>query len=885
MALEVPRLARRPRKSSPLGSVEASTLSRVDLVERDAESSALRAQWARARAGEGGVVLVMADSGGGKTSLVREFTRSLMAQADILWGSCDPLATPRPLGPLLDVSDRLDAETRALLEGAGQAHQIYASVFNDLRVRPRVLVVDDLHWADQGTIDLLRFLLRRIGTTNALVVGTVRPDEIAAEHPLRALLGEAARSPDSVAIDLRPLSGEAVRTLVEDRPIDSERLHAITGGNPFFVTQMLDHDGDDLPRTVRDAILGRTAGLEPAARDLLDLLVCAREAIPDRLLPALGVGVEPLRSAYQAGLIRRSQRGVAFQHDLCRQAIASVLPPGAEGALHRRMLDALEADESAAAAVLVHHALGAGDAERVRRYGTEAGVTAARIGAHTEAADFFGLTLDHGKLAAADEVGLLERLAQEQYILDRLDDAIDSATQALTLRQQVADVASVSMDHQALATYEWYRADREAADRHAANAVAVLGTADEPVVRGHALALQAYLAMQSNDLETAQPLLEEASAAAGQSNDWALGVRTRLLAGIGSMLESKPAARDTVLEIVEPAVSRMDEIHSSGFSNLAYLDVEQRRLPEAAAVLGVSLPLTLEFDLPICHVWQLGARGRLALLQGDWTAADDDAGEVLTRRSAPLARTWAHLIRGLVQLRRTADAGADLDDAWDFASRLGEPLRLMPAASALAERVWLTGVADARVDEAVSLLRRFDGVGLEWARGDLAVWLRRIDPDVAVDNLELSAPHRLQLTGAHAAAAAAWDRLDAVYDEALALVETEEPDAFRRGLDLLDRLGADAVSARLRQQLRDRGVANVPSRRRTSTLENAVGLTARELEVLALLDGGLTNAELAAQLFIAPKTADHHVSSILGKLQVGSRREAVRAARDRGILA
>src|SRR6185295_16643514 len=170
-----------------------------------------------------------------------------------------------------------------------------------------------------------------------------------------------------------------------------------------------------------------------------------------------------------------------------------------------------------------------------------------------------------------------------------------------------------------------------------------------------------------------------------------------------------------------PSVTSLDEIHSSGFSNLAYLDVEQRRLRDAAAVLDVSLPLTLEFDLPICHVWQLGARGRLSLLQGDWQAAEDDAIAVLDNRSAPLARTWAHLIRGLVGLRRRADPGSDLDDAWELASRLNEPLRVMPAASALVERAWLCGVMDDRVDEAVEVLRRYDGVGLEWARGDLAV--------------------------------------------------------------------------------------------------------------------------------------------------------------------
>jgi DNA-binding CsgD family transcriptional regulator/tetratricopeptide (TPR) repeat protein len=857
----------------------------VGLIERDTELAALQAQWARARAGSGGLVLVMAESGGGKTALVNEFARSLMGQAAVLWGACDPLATPRPLGPLLDVRDRLGTEARTLLEGAGQAHEIYLAVHEDLRAHPRILVVDDLHWADQGTVDLLRFLLRRITTTSALIVGTLRPDEIDPSHPLRTLLGDAARSRDAVALDLRPLSSAAVRTLVDHRPIDSDRLHSLTGGNPFFVNQMLDHEGDDLPRTVRDAILARTVDLEDAARDLLDLLVCAPEAIPDRLLPQLGIGVSPLRSLHQAGLIRRSQRGVAFRHDLCRQAIAGFLPPGGEAGLHRRMLDALEAGASEDPAVLVHHARGAGDTERILRYATEAGVAAARTGAHTQAAEFFALALEHGKPETPEaRASLLERLADEQYILDRLDEAISSGTQAMNLRERVADVAAVSTDHQALANYEWYRANRDAADRHAADAVAVLQAADEPTALGNALALQAYLAMQANDVMKARGLLDQARDVASQSDDWLLDVRTRLLDGICAVMEGQAGGRDSVLDIVEPAVNRIDEIHSSGFSNLAYLDVEQRRLPQANAVLDVSLPLTVEFDLPVCHVWQLGTRGRLGLLQGDWEAAANDAAAVLDRPSAPLARTWAHLVRGLVSLRRTGDAGSDLDDAWDLAMRLGEPLRLMPAAAALVERAWLSRVPDARVDEAVLLLRRFDGVGLEWARGDLAVWLQRLDPGLVTDNLEVSPPHRLQLSGHSAQAAKAWEQLDAAYDQAVAQVETGEPDALRQGLGFLDRLRADAVAARLRQDLRDRGVTNVPARPRAATLTNAVGLTAREVEVLALLDEGLSNAELAARLYISPKTADHHVSAILSKLRVTNRRQAARTGRELGIL-
>ncbi|KXW72940.1 LuxR family transcriptional regulator, partial [Mycolicibacterium phlei DSM 43071] len=154
-------------------------------------------------------------------------------------------------------------------------------------------------------------------------------------------------------------------------------LHRITGGNPFFVVEMLDHTGTDLPTTVRDAILARTVGLDAAAWDLLYLLACAPGALPDILLAPLNVTIPTLRTLDTAKLIRRSDRGVAFRHDLCRLAVESVIPPGAEVAVHRRMIAAYQTVPEPDPAVLTHHALGAGDTGLTRRSAARAGRAAA----------------------------------------------------------------------------------------------------------------------------------------------------------------------------------------------------------------------------------------------------------------------------------------------------------------------------------------------------------------------------------------------------------------------------------------------------------------------------------------------------------------------------
>jgi DNA-binding NarL/FixJ family response regulator len=180
------------------------------------------------------------------------------------------------------------------------------------------------------------------------------------------------------------------------------------------------------------------------------------------------------------------------------------------------------------------------------------------------------------------------------------------------------------------------------------------------------------------------------------------------------------------------------------------------------------------------------------------------------------------------------------------------------------------------------LVERCPGDGVGMAIGDVAMWLRRIDSRFDTDRAV--GPYRLLLDGAFEAAADAFRQLSMPYEAALALVDSGDSELARRGLDQLDRLGAAAVAAKIRRDLRAGGHTVVPARRRSTTLANSAGLTARQVEVLRLLDEGLTNAELAERLYLSVKTVDHHVSAILAKLEVSRRRDAGPRARELGIL-
>ncbi|UOQ91022.1 AAA family ATPase [Agromyces endophyticus] len=919
----------------------------MGLFEREPELAMLRHEMGRLDEA-GRVVTVTGDAGAGKTTLIRAATGPAGTDAArrprLLRGLCDPLATPRPLGPIGDALGELDGRHAGAEAGVVARREPEASPITGeagfvaaVAARPTVLVIEDAQWIDAASVEMLRYLVRRIDALPVLLVISFRDTVVGVGHPLQPLLGDIARLDTASSIALQPLSVAAVAAVLDGTDVDPGVAHAVTGGNPFYVGEIARHPDQRLPSTIRDAVLASASGLDDPDLETLQLIATAPDALDDRLLPVLGIDLPRLRRLEATGLIVRARRGIAFRHELARRAVLDSVGPGGGSLLHRRLLDALESLDSTDYAVLTHHAEAAGDDERTRRYAALAADVATRTGSHTEAVAFLELALAHvgdaGREATRSSTGgardprddrdldglrrraeMLELLSTEQYMVSRLPESIDSIDEALRLRERLGDRDGAAAAHDRRAVVEYYSARRRAAEHHAELAVA---EADGAANGSSARATLAYLAYRRHDLVAARAILLEAAhegdvrddtphdhtphdhaardgaRGPGGSQDGPDGdpaaIRFAITEAAADLVEGEPSGRPRLLLRAAQALDRsLDEVGTTAFSNLAAIDIEHRRFREAEDVLARSIPLTIERDIPICYQWQTGMRARLHLLRGHWAASAEDAATILDAGSAPLASVWPNLVLALVALRTGGDdatVGEHLDAAWALALELGESLMILGTLAAIAERTWMSDVDDERLAESAARLDDAAALpGMEWAIGELAVWLARTGRPVdAAVFPRIAEPHRLELARRHDAAAQAWLALGSPFEASLSHLHGDDPDAAIAALVRLEEMGLDASAARARLLLADRGVEGVPAQRRASTRSNPSGLTNRQLDVARLVAKGLTNAELATTLYISPKTADHHVSAILAKLGLSNRREIGRRAAEFGI--
>ncbi len=440
--------------------------SSTALVGRDAELQQLADALKRARSGEAAVVLVGGEAGAGKTRLVEEFTaRAGAGGVRVLVGRCLELGEEglpfapfagalrdalRQDGPAIFGGQEQDL-ARLLPElgpagppsgadldaGRGRFFDLVAGLFERIAAeRPLVLVIEDLHWADRSTRDLVGFLLRSGRGGRAMLVATYRTDELHRGHPLRPFLAELDRVRSVERLELDRLDRDATAAILADlrgavpTAATVDNIHSRSQGNPFFIEELAacPDGGCSLPDTLRDLLLARVDQLPEPSQQVLRIAAAGGQRIGHRLLTHVaGVSELELDSALRAAVAAQlvvadaDGDGYEFRHALVREAVHDDLLPGEHARLHARYAAAIEADPglvgaSRAPIEIAHHWYSAHDHARALVAAFEAAHAAGERYAFAEQQRLLERVLElweqvpaEVRPAGADRLGVLER--------------------------------------------------------------------------------------------------------------------------------------------------------------------------------------------------------------------------------------------------------------------------------------------------------------------------------------------------------------------------------------------------------------------------------------------------------------------------------------------
>jgi DNA-binding CsgD family transcriptional regulator/tetratricopeptide (TPR) repeat protein len=839
---------------------------------------------------------VVGEAGVGKTSLVRRFLDVRRGQADIYWGACEALFTPRPLGPIADIASALPPGLAAQVHTGNTYNGLFPSFLAFLRERPRptVLVIEDAHWADEATLDFIKYLGRRIDSTRALLVVTLCDDELGLDHPLRRVLGDLPAA-ITQRVALAPLSRGAVEKLARAAGRDAGALHRLTGGNPLYVSELLAEPGETVPASVRDAVLARFGRLSPAARRVVELVAIEpgrlERAVVDAVIPRAD---QALREAHSSGVLRAEDGWLSFRHEIARQCIEAELPRDRRAELHAQVLDVLrdEGVNRSGLAREVHHAIGAGRHDDVAALAPRAAEEAARLGSHREAAALYRRALvTSSRMNAEVRAALLEAAASESQKTGALQEAIELRQEALVLRRAAGDRQQEGVNLRLLGvlhrqssgdTAEYVRFARAAVDvleplgpsGELANAYASLS---------HVLCLQSNyddaidwgaravrLAQASSDAAAlALALNRHATAQLYRSNDAQARAQLEQALALAIDARSEDLAADIHITLQTTAINH----HDHAFA----LEVGGR---------GIAYCEARDFD---GYALSLRSRCAYSLASlGRWDEAEQEYARcVAAPNTSALVRATCEYSLRRQQLRRgelpaaargLAALDGDVDDFWRNVQARLHTLQLEykpPAiAAACVEAAWLRGDHEAA--------REVAGIGLAHAlaardgrlAGPLLVWLARLGVAQARFDGDLLPACVHELAGERAAAAVEWERLNNPYECALVLA-FGDAEQMRSALSRFTTLGAERAAALMRIQLRALGVRGIERGPYAHARDHFVGFTRRENEIAELLCQGLSNAVIAGRLHRSERTVEHHVANVLAKLDVTSRAQAV----------
>jgi DNA-binding CsgD family transcriptional regulator len=858
----------------------------MELIERTGFLTILQSHFKTVAKGEGHCVFVTGEAGIGKTSLVKAFCKELTDDASIYVGTCDALFTPRPLAPLYDILFQMRNDLSQMNPDIDDRPSFFTKFLQEINNQKgtTILIFEDIHWADEATLDFIKFLARRITMVRCLFILTYRDNEIHTRHPLRTVLGQL--NPGSFTrMQLPPFTKEAVDKLAKEKGYNGENIYSVTGGNPFYVNEILAGYSAGVPDNIKDSILSVYNRLDENTKRIWELLSVMPTGFQLNELEMMEPQfAESIENCLDTKILIIDKGTIFFKHELYRRTVESSLSPLLRIALHKKILSLLldSFELNGKIEQIIHHAKNANDYDLVIKYAPDAARQAASVGAHVESAKLYLSAIEYYQGNDADLlISIFEGYAYECYLTNQIKEAIIYTGRALNLWKKKNELGKIGNAMRFLSRLWWFDGNRKQAESFARQAIDVLK--DQPACSAKAMAYSnmSQLKMLSDEPEECIHWGNKAIAMAKELGDDE--ILSHALNNVGDVQIRITATWKDGLALLQEslAIALNNSYHehaARAYTNIAHNGILTRQYGVALENIDAGIRYCEERDLDSWTTYLLSSRARMLLDTGKWKEADRLSNELLHDECvSPLVRMIALVITGTIQMRKGDDgAFSILQEAISIAMGTMELQRIIPALVAAMECEWITGrefIPHEVLDETIKMTKH---MGNRYENAEFAYWLRKARRIQLSTRETFEGFEMFDRVSAYKAAQL-WEKAGCPYHHALALYEGSDDDK-KRAITIIHDLGADAVYEKLKMEMRSSGIRSIPRGMRKSTQSNPASLTDRELDVLQLLNQGMQNKEIAAALFISAKTVDHHISSILFKLDVNTRVKAVQEA-------